>query len=94
MKFRSGKYAGQEVAHVKLIAPWYINWVKINLPEMLVERKAQTPKQISTAYRQPAITPNNDFKHTGNEHPRTVIQPLTHITVNYAFASNLFVNMT
>ena len=35
MKFRSGKYAGQDVAHVQQIAPWYINWVRINRPEML-----------------------------------------------------------
>ena len=58
MKFRSGKYAGQEVAHVKLIAPWYINWVKINRPEMLVERKAKTPKKVSTEYRPSAIKRN------------------------------------
>jgi hypothetical protein len=85
MKFRSGKYAGQEVAHVKLIAPWYINWVKINRPEMLVERKAKTPKKVSTEYRPSAITPNYDFENEGKEHPGKVIKPLPRISWDDAF---------
>mgnify|MGYP000294732015 CR=1 FL=1 len=44
MNFRSGKYAGLEVAHVQQIAPWYIAWVKENRPEMLKERKPGKPK--------------------------------------------------
>ena len=38
MKFRSGKYAGLTVEHVKKIAPWYIQWVRENRPEMLRDR--------------------------------------------------------
>ena len=45
MKFRSGKYAGLTVEHVKSIAPWYIKWVKENRPEML---KDHTYKQKSS----------------------------------------------
>lgn len=44
MKLRSGKYAGMQVTHVQQIAPWYIDWVKQNRPEMLRERKAAKPK--------------------------------------------------
>ncbi len=85
MKFRSGKYAGQEVAHVKLIAPWYINWVKINRPEMLIERKAKAPKKVSNEYRPSAITPNYDFENEGKEHPGKVIKPLPRISWDDAF---------
>ena len=44
MKLRSGKYAGMQVTHVQQIAPWYIDWVEQNRPEMLRERKAAKPK--------------------------------------------------
>lgn len=44
MKLRSGKYAGMQVTHVQQIAPWYIDWVKQNRPEMLRERKVAKPK--------------------------------------------------
>ena len=42
MKFRTGKYAGLTVYHVKKIAPWYIQWVRENRPEML--RDSSTTK--------------------------------------------------
>ena len=34
MKFRSGKYKGVDVETVKRMAPWYIQWVRENRPEM------------------------------------------------------------
>jgi len=54
MKFRTGKYAGLTVDHVRQIAPWYIQWVRENRPEMLKERTAK-PKAVK------AIKPNYDF---------------------------------
>ena len=54
MKFRTGKYAGLTVDHVRQIAPWYIQWVRENRPEMLKERTAK-PKAVKT------IKPNYDF---------------------------------
>ena len=44
MKFRSGKYAGLTIEHVKSIAPWYIKWVKENRPEMLKEHIYKSKK--------------------------------------------------
>lgn len=70
MKFRSGKYAGLTVEHVKQIAPWYIQWVRENRPEMLRDR---SPKPQPKPYKKPvyidppdipkegAIKPNYDF---------------------------------
>tara|TARA_R110000737_G_scaffold115154_1_gene148051 strand:- start:193 stop:423 length:231 start_codon:yes stop_codon:yes gene_type:complete len=49
MKFRTGKYAGLTVDHVKKIAPWYIQWVRENRPEMLKER-AVKPKVTKPNY--------------------------------------------
>ena len=63
MKFRTGKYAGLTVDHVKKIAPWYIQWVRENRPEMLKERTAK-PKAVKTTqpYKPYAgIKPNYDF---------------------------------
>ena len=34
MRFRTGKYAGMTLEHVRKIAPWYIQWVRENRPEM------------------------------------------------------------
>jgi hypothetical protein len=45
MKFRTGKYAGLTVDHVRKIAPWYIQWVRENRPEML---RDSSPKKPST----------------------------------------------
>ena len=70
MKFRTGKYAGLTVEHVKKIAPWYIQWVRENRPEMLRDR---SPKPQLKPYKKPvyvdppdipkegAIQPNYDF---------------------------------
>ena len=41
MKLRSGKYAGKDIEYVRRVAPWYINWVKTNRPEMLKERTSK-----------------------------------------------------
>jgi|TARA_B110000908_G_C9949713_1_gene311999 hypothetical protein len=48
VKFRTGKYAGLTVDHVKKIAPWYINWVRENRPEML---RDISPKKANTNSR-------------------------------------------
>ena len=44
MRFRTGKYAGMTLDHVRAIAPWYIQWVRENRPEMLKERTPSKPK--------------------------------------------------
>ena len=44
MKFRSGKYKGVDVETVKRMAPWYIQWVRENRPEMLRAPKQAQPK--------------------------------------------------
>tara|TARA_R110002096_G_scaffold18716_1_gene63511 strand:- start:1239 stop:1496 length:258 start_codon:yes stop_codon:yes gene_type:complete len=58
MKFRTGKYAGLRVDHVRKIAPWYIQWVRENRPEMLRERSPVKPKQH---FKSTAIKPNYEF---------------------------------
>jgi hypothetical protein len=67
MRFRTGKYAGMTLEHVKKIAPWYIQWVRENRPEMLRDRtpskhKPPTeriePPEVDGKYR---IQPNLDF---------------------------------
>tara|TARA_R110000803_G_scaffold122120_1_gene190142 strand:- start:606 stop:863 length:258 start_codon:yes stop_codon:yes gene_type:complete len=75
MKFRSGKYAGQDVAHVRQIAPWYINWVKINRPEMLVERKAKKPTKVVNSYKPSVITPNLNWENEGPYYLETPPEP-------------------
>jgi hypothetical protein len=65
MRFRTGKYAGMTLEHVRKIAPWYIQWVSENRPEMLRDRKPkQPPKRIEPPeddgkFR---IQPNLDFE--------------------------------
>jgi hypothetical protein len=49
MRFRTGKYAGMTLDHVKKIAPWYIQWVRENRPEMLKERSVK-PKIAKPNY--------------------------------------------
>ena len=68
MKFRSGKYAGLTVEHVKKIAPWYIQWVRENRPEMLRDRSPKPKPYKKPVYIDPpdipkegAIKPNYDF---------------------------------
>jgi len=65
MKFRSGKYAGLTVDHVRTIAPWYIKWVKENRPEMLKEH-IYKPKNSNTTTFQPfaGLKPCYDFDTT------------------------------
>ena len=38
MKFRTGKYAGLTIEHVRKFDPKYIRWISENRPEMLRER--------------------------------------------------------
>ena len=69
MRFRTGKYAGLTIEHVKKIAPWYIQWVRENRPEMLREYRQTQPKPYKKpVYVDPpdipkagAIQPNYDF---------------------------------
>ena len=62
MKFRTGKYAGLTVDHVKKIAPWYIQWVRENRPEMLKDRAPKKAKPvIKPKIKSTAIKPNYDF---------------------------------
>jgi len=69
MRFRTGKYAGLTIEHVKKIAPWYIQWVRENRPEMLRESRQTQPKPYKKpVYVDPpdipkagAIQPNYDF---------------------------------
>ena len=42
MTLRSGKYKGYTLQEVNRIAPWYIEWIQENRPEML---KEHTPKK-------------------------------------------------
>ena len=63
MRFRTGKYAGMTLEHVKKIAPWYIQWVRENRPEMLKDRSTK-PKAVKTTrpYNpQAGIKPNYEF---------------------------------
>ena len=58
MKFRTGKYAGLTIDHVRKIAPWYIQWVRENRPEMLRER---SPVKSKKYVKSTAIKPNYEF---------------------------------
>jgi len=68
MKFRSGKYAGLTIDHVRTIAPWYIKWVKENRPEMLKEHKfiPKAKKTNNTVRFEPfaGLKPCYDFDTT------------------------------
>jgi len=50
MKFRTGKYAGLTIEHVRKIAPWYIQWVRENRPEMLREHSSK-PKITKSIHK-------------------------------------------
>ena len=67
MKLRSGKYAGYTVEQVKIIAPWYINWVKINRPEMLRERMIKKVPKPKPIVKLSPLTPNHNFESEGPE---------------------------
>ena len=45
MVLRSGKYQGYTVEEVMYSDPSYYNWIRINRPEMLIERKAKPKAQ-------------------------------------------------
>ena len=45
MVLRSGKYKGYTVQEVMYSDPGYYNWIRINRPEMLIERKAKPKAQ-------------------------------------------------
>ena len=45
MVLRSGKYQGYTVEEVMYSDPSYYNWIRINRPEMLRERKAKPKAQ-------------------------------------------------
>ena len=61
MIFRTGKYKGKSVDYVRRIAPWYIEWVRENRPEML-KRQAPTssPSKNSKELVEP---PEEDGKY-------------------------------
>lgn len=67
MKFRSGKYKGVDVETVKRMAPWYIQWVRENRPEMLRAPKKPKPYKKPVHVDPPnipkigAMKPNYDF---------------------------------
>ena len=80
MKFRSGKYTGKDIEYVQRVAPWYINWVKKNRPEMLKEGvpKKQTDDKISSAYEDSvwlrSLKPNLHFNNQTIELPERVVE--------------------
>ena len=82
MKFRSGKYAGKDIEYVRRVAPWYIDWVKLNRPEMLKGvPKKQTDDKISSAYEDSvwlrSLKPNLHFNNQTIELPERVVEPET-----------------
>ena len=79
MKFRSCKYAGKDIEYVRRVAPWYINWVRVNRPEMLKGvPKKQTDDKIPSAYEDSvwlrSIKPNLDFNNQTIELPERVVE--------------------
>jgi len=78
MKFRSGKYAGRDVEYVQQVAPGYVNWVRVNRPEMLRERvsKKETKDTSNSSYSDSvwlrSIKPNLDFDTQPAELPPIV----------------------
>ena len=64
MQFRTGKYAGMTVDQVRRIAPWYIQWVQENRPEMLRDRapkKAKAIVETKIKVKSSAMKPNLNF---------------------------------
>ena len=80
MKFRSGKYAGKDIEYVRRVAPWYINWVRVNRPEMLKERtvKKESKDISNSSYSDSvwlrSIKPNLDFNNQTIELPERVVE--------------------
>ena len=79
MKFRSGKYAGKDIEYVRRVAPWYIDWVKLNRPEMLKGvPKKQTDDKIPSTYEDSvwlrSLKPNLHFNNQTIELPERVVE--------------------
>jgi hypothetical protein len=45
MVLRSGKYKGYTVEEIMYSDPSYYTWIRVNRPEMLIERKAKPKAQ-------------------------------------------------
>jgi len=67
MVLRSGKYKGYTVEEVMYSDPSYYNWIRINRPEMLIERKAK-PKAQKIQVSEEGIEQKKAYKNlpTGN----------------------------
>ena len=60
MKLRTGKYAGQSLEDVSMIDPGYYRWIRLNRPEMLVERKV-IPKVIKQELTDEELDERNNY---------------------------------
>jgi len=80
MKFRSGKYAGKDIEYVRRVAPWYIDWVKLNRPEMLkgVGNSKKVKDTKPSAYDEVKwlrnLKPNLDFYNEKSEITERVVE--------------------
>lgn len=71
--FKGGKYSGKTYGLVKKINPSYIDWVTINAPGLLKEKKKVEPKAAPPRIEPPeksevpksAIQPNHNFFNEG-----------------------------
>jgi hypothetical protein len=91
MKLRSGKYAGKDIEYVRRVAPWYINWVRVNRPEMLKERTSKkipivSNDTINSIHSDNAwvnnIKPNLDFDtHPSELYKILLEEPIAEIKV-------------
>ena len=61
MKLRTGKYAGQSSEDVSMMDPGYYRWMRLNRPEMLVERKAK-PKAEKVELTEEELDQKNNYK--------------------------------
>ena len=62
MVFRSGKYQGHTVQEVAYSDPSYLQWVRINRPEMLIERKPK-PKAQKLEISEDEIAERQQYKN-------------------------------
>ena len=61
MILRTGKYAGQSDTDVSMMDPDYYRWMRLNRPEMLVERKAK-PKVEKMELSEEELEQKNNYK--------------------------------
>ena len=61
MVLRTGKYAGQSDTDVSMMDPDYYRWMRLNRPEMLVERKAK-PKVEKMELSEEELEQKNNYK--------------------------------